>query len=117
MVIEAGPRILSWAVSYRLAVGVTLAAAPPAKSFRCRARCPASAPAPVINPPSADAADAPYGVHGQAPCAAGQDAVDCGQRPGDGQELRARRAGHSGMSGGGRRDVWAFSGRPSAAVR
>ena len=31
--------------------------------------------------------------------------------------LISRRAGHSGLSGGGRRGVWAFSRRPSAAVR
>jgi len=33
MVMEAGPRIPSWAVSYRLAVVLSLAAAPPARSF------------------------------------------------------------------------------------
>jgi hypothetical protein len=37
--------------------------------------------------------------------------------PGNGQELIPRRAGHSVLSGGGRRGVWAFSRRLSAAVR
>ena len=34
-------------------------------------------------------------LHGQVHCAADQDAVDHGQRPGDSQELIPRRAGHS----------------------
>ena len=40
-----------------------------------------------------------------------------GQRPADGQELIPRLAGPSGLSGGGRRGVWAFTRRPSVAVR
>jgi len=85
---------------------------------RCRARCPASAPAPVITLTGADAASAPVPACAARPkCAADQDAVDYGQRPGDGQELISRRAGHCGLSGGGRRGVWAFSRRLSAVVR
>jgi hypothetical protein len=60
MVMEAGPRIPSWAVSYRLAVVLTLAAAPPARSFAAARGARASAPAPVINPPDAGAAGAVY---------------------------------------------------------
>ena len=45
------------------------------------------------------------GLHGQAQCAADQDAVDSGQRLGDGQEVIPRRAGRSRLSGGGRRGV------------
>src|SRR6266487_3647675 len=67
-----------------------------------------------VNPVGAVTHERPRtGVHGQAQCAADQDAVSYGQRPGDGQELIPRRAGHSGLSGG-RRSV---SGRSAADVR
>ena len=71
---------------------------------RCRARCPASEPAPVITPNGADAASAPV------PACTARPSVppirmlfDYGQPPAMVTNLISRRAGHSGLSGGGRR--------------
>jgi len=90
----------------------------PRRVARYRARYPASAPAPVIAPIGAGARERPVpACTGQAQCAADQDAVDHASTPGDGQELISRRAGRSGRSDGGRQGVWAFSRRPSAAIR
>jgi hypothetical protein len=75
----------------------------------CRARWPASAPAPGA--PPVPACTARPGVP---PIRTLSTTVSA---PGDGQELTSRRAGHSGLGGGGRRGVWSFSRRLSAAVR
>ena len=53
---------------------------------RCRTKCPASAPAPVITPTAVTARAHPYLPARPGQCAAVQDAVDDGQRHGDGRE-------------------------------
>ena len=78
----------------------------------CRARCPASAPAPVIT-----SAGAPLPACMAAPRVPPVRTLLTTASAGDGQELISRRAGHSGPSGGGRRGAEAFTRRPSAAVR
>ncbi len=111
-----GPRPPGWAVRYRLVV-LTLAAAP-RQVARCRARCPASAPAPVIIPTGGDAASAPVpaftpgpGCRRSGPCC-----LRLAPRRWSGTDI-SRRAGHSGLSGGGRPVSGAFTRRLSAAVR
>jgi hypothetical protein len=112
---RGGLRLSRWAASYRLAVVLTLAAAP-RRVARCGARCPASAPAPSITPP-APAGERPVPVCTARPGVPPTRTLLRRPAVGDGQALIPRRAGHSGLSGGGRRGVRAFSRRPSAAVR
>jgi len=91
----------------RLAVVLTLAAAPPARplaaargvrpTHRCRsATVPVCMARPSVPPIRR---------------------LLTRQRPGDDQELIPRRTSHSGPAGGGRRGVRAFMRRPSAAAR
>ena len=106
-VMGAGPAPTGRAVANRLAVVLTLAAAPPAwpltaargvrPSHRRRsATVPACTAGPSL-PPIRDAVDT--------------------SAPRDGQELIPKRTNHSGPADRGRRGVWAFRRRPSAAVR
>jgi hypothetical protein len=96
MVMGRGLHPPGWAVGYRLAVVLTLAAAA-RQVTRCRARCLASTPTPVITPAGADARERPILACTARPSApADQDAVRYGQRSGDRRsaaDLRLRFAG------------------------